>query len=299
MEELVVAKNIPPLKARPETIIHILLIIEGSEGNFKKIEEGVIDYWRKTSIRRREPSRKNSLRAVFGPTLRHLQLIRGEGDGIKLLPKAKELLESYERGGEISFKQKFAEHLVKLEETRWVRILSVLENHEFISIELLLNTVLGEYCDSVIDKSKLMKYLAYLEYAGLVSTKKGEIALRKPLYENTLAGLQKDTSLDEFLKALFEGYEELRKRQTSSYVPIPEVKDTVVEKLGIWPDQFDEWLRKIPKETNEYLIHLTQPMVRESGGLEIAGKYFYYISVIHKRGENGNPRQLQSEGESL
>jgi hypothetical protein len=299
LEESAVARNIPPLKARPETIIRILLIIEDSEGDFKKIEDGVIDYWRKTSIRRTEPSRKNSLRAVFGPTLRHLQLIRGEGDGIKLLPKAKELLESYEHGGEILFKQKLAEHLVKLEETRWVRILSALEDHEFISIELLLRTVLGEYPVSAIDKSKLRKYLAYLEYVGLISTKNGKIVLRKTLYEITVAGLQKDTSLDQFLKALFEGYEELRKKQTSSYVPIPEVKDTVVEKLGIWPDQFDEWLKKIPKETNEYLIHLTQPMVRESGGLEIVGKYFYYICVIQKRDEDGKPRQLQSEGESV
>lgn len=280
--ELDITRIIPPLKARPETIIHILQIIANNEGDFKKIEDGVIDYWKKTSIRRTEPSRRNSLRAVFGPTLRHLQLIRGEGDEIKLLPKARELLVSYEHGGTIPFKQKLAEHLVKLEETRWASVLPPLRNQEFISIDSLMKNVLRRYPESAVDKSKLRKYLAYLEYVGLISSKNGEIALRKSLYENTVAGLQRSISTDQFLKVLFDIYSDLRTKQTSSYVPIPEIKDAVCERLGIWPDQFDEIMTKIPKETGEYLIHLTQPMVRESGGLKIGGKYFYYISVYTK-----------------
>jgi len=275
-------REIPPIKARPETVIHILQIIEDNEGSFKKIEDGVIDYWKRTSIRRTEPSRRNSMRAVFGPTLRHLQLIRGEGDEIKLLPKAKELLVSYKQGGTVLFKQKLAEHLLKLEETRWVNVLSALQNCESVSTESLMKTLMTEYPESIINKSKLSKYLAYLEYVGLISSKNGQISLRKSLYEMTIAGLQKEISADQFMKTLFDTYSEQRAKQTSSYVPIPEIRDAVCEKLGIWPDQFDEMLTGIPKETDRYLIHLTQPMIRESSGLKIGGKYFYYISVYTK-----------------
>jgi hypothetical protein len=276
-------RDIPPLKAKPETIPWVLKILRDNEGNFKKMENSIVEYWRKISLRKREPSRKNSLRAVFGPTLRHLQLIRGEGDDIKLLPKAKELLESYGNVGEAVFKQKFAEHLLKLEETKWINLSSELYELEHISIESLLGYLARKYPVSRIDETKLRKYLSYLEYVGLVSFSEGEVIFRKTLYQSLIRGLRKEISEDAFRKILFESYMRLRAKQTSSYVPIPDVRDAVCEVTGIWPNQFDQLLMKIPKETPEYLIYLSQPMMRESGGIRVGDKYFYYIAIYINR----------------
>ena len=91
-----------------------------------------------------------------------------------------------------------------------------------------------------------------------------------------------EISEDEFKKALFESYEQLKAKRKSSYVPIPEVRDAVCEVKSIWPDQFDQLLRDIAKETPNYLIYLSQPMIRESGGIRIGDKYFYFIAIYTK-----------------
>lgn len=275
-------RDIPPLKAKPDTIPRVLQILRDNEGNFKKMEDGIIDFWKKNSLRSKEPSRKNSLRAVFGPTLRHLQLIRGQGDNIKLLPKAKEFLASYETAGEVAFKKKFAEHLLRLEETRWINLLSELDGFGRISIDSLLRYLRQKYPRSRIDKIKLKKYLSYQKYVGLISLDRDEVTIRKSLYESLAKGLVRQVSEDEFKESLFESYRRLRAKKTSSYVPIPEVRDAVCEAIRIWPDEFDQLLMKIPKETPKYLIHLSQPMIRESDGIRIGDKYFYYMTIYTK-----------------
>ena len=98
-------RTIPSLKARPEWIPRALQCIQEHTGNFGDMENCIVSHWRNTSQRTKPPSSRNALRAVFGPTLRHLQLIMGEGDEIKLMSKGKKLLKAYERQGEAGFKR--------------------------------------------------------------------------------------------------------------------------------------------------------------------------------------------------
>ena len=98
------SREIPSLKAKAELILGVLERIRDNLGNYKKMEEEIASFWQGKSPRIKSPTVRNSLRAVFGPSLRHLQLIRGEGNEIMLMAPGKELLRVYERDGEIAFK---------------------------------------------------------------------------------------------------------------------------------------------------------------------------------------------------
>lgn len=274
--------EIPSLKAKPETIPKVLQIIKNNEGSFKKMEDAIVNYWRDISLRIKLPSTKNSLRAVYGPTLRHLQLIRGEGDNIKLLPKGKELLRAYETRGESAFKKAFAKHLLRLDMSSWANLIFELHRLNEAHVSDILKHLLKKYPTSTITFDRLKKFLLYLSYVGLVSFNDQRVKLLKSQVDICLQGLEIRLSKKKFTHILIEKYKELKDVIGSPYVPIPELKDKVSEEMpGAWYE-FDDLLKSIPKETPRYLIHLSQPMLRKSGGIKIGDKYFYYVAIIQK-----------------
>lgn len=279
-------RALPALKARANLIPGVLAIIKDNEGSYPKIEEAVINFWRRQSNRKKPPTSRNSMRAVFGPTLRHLHLIRGEREDIKLLPPGKKLLEEYEKGGEPAYKRTLARHLVKLDNEKWLNILGYLrESNKKHTFSELLDTLRQRAPDSGINDERLTKFLLYCEYVGLVYIRNRFVALRISQYKISTRSTYRQLSNKEFFKVLYEEYELLRSQgEGSPYVPIPNVRDRVCERSGIWLDDFDKTLKNIPKETDDYLVQLTQPMVRKPEGITISGKYLYYIA-IYKKGE--------------
>jgi len=277
-------RALPALKARADLIAGVLEIIRDNEGNYSKIEEAVIDFWRRESSRKKPPTSRNSMRAVFGPTLRHLYLIRGERDDIKLLPPGKKLLEEYEKGGERAYKKTLARHLVKLDNEKWLNILGYLrESNKKHTFSELLDTLRQRAPDSGINNERLTKFLLYCEYVGLVYIRNRFVALRASQYKISVQSTYKQLSDKEFFRLLHQQYELLRSRgEGSPYVPIPDLRDSVCEKGEIWLDDFDKKLKNIPKETDDYLVQLTQPMVRKPKGITIGGKYLYYIAIYKK-----------------
>jgi len=275
---------LPALKAKASLIPGVLEIIRDSESSYSKIEEAVINFWRRESNRKKPPTGRNSMRAVFGPTLRHLHLIRGERDDIKLLPPGKKLLEQYEKGGEPAYKKLLARHLVKLDNDKWLNILSYLrDSNKKHSSSELLDILRQRSPDSGINEERLTKFLLYCEYVGLVYIRNRSVTLRTSQYKISKQSTYKQLNNREFFKVLYEQYELLRSQgEGSPYVPIPDIRDSVCERSGIWLDDFDKKLKDIPKETSDYLIQLTQPMVRKPKGITIGGKYLYYIAIYRK-----------------
>lgn len=281
-------REIPSLKPKPELILGVLERIRDNLGNYKKMTEEVASFWQRKSQRIRSPELRNSLRAVFGPSLRHLQLIRGEGDEIVLMPPGKELLQVYDRDGEIAFKKAFAKHLIRMDKNRGVKVIFELQRlNRAVSIEELLDLLKTKFSnESYISQDRLIKFLSYYAYVGLVKFDGKTVGLRKRQFEDLFRDVDTEVSEKEFMHVLIEQYKKLRGLGgTSSYVPIPDLRDKVCEKTRIWVDRFDEILEKIPKETDAYMIHLTQPMLRKSGGIRVAGKYLYYIGIFFKKGE--------------
>lgn len=280
-------RELPSLKAKPELVLGVLLLIRENSGNYKKMEKEVTSFWQRNSLRIKRPTARNSLRAVFGPSLRHLQLIRGEGNEIMLMPSGKELLQVYDRDGEIAFKKAFAKHLLKLDKERGVAIIFELQRlNRTVSTDELLEFLKAKFSnESHISQDRLIKFLWYYAYVGLVKFGGKIVELRQRQFESSFQDLDIEVSEEEFMRALFEQYKKLRDEgRRSPYVPIPDLRDKVCEKTGIWVDHFYTMLERIPKETADYMIHLTQPMLRKSGGITVAGKYFYYMGIF-KKGE--------------
>ena len=278
-------KSLPPLKAKANLIPRVLGIIRDQQGSYGKIEQAIHDFWRSESKRRKPPTSRNSMRAVFGPTLRHLQLIRGERDSIRLLPLGKKLLKEWEEHGEAEYKKLLAKHIVKLDKENWLNVLGYLrDSGKSRKFDDLLNGVRSQTPEGVINEERLTKFLLYCQYVGLVSVKNRSVYLRGSQYDRSMKGSSTKLADDDFVRLLHEAYEMLQlSNEGSPYVSIPDVRDVVCERGGIWLDDFNKKLINIPKETKEYLIQLTQPMVRKPDGLTIGGKYLYYIAIYKKR----------------
>jgi hypothetical protein len=277
-------KHLPSLKAKPELIPLVLRCIRDNPGNYRKMEECVVTLWQERSQRVKRPTVRNSLRAVFGPSLRHLQLIRGERDSLILMPEGKNVLKIYEKESEAAFKNAFAKHFIKLDRDKGIGVLFELEElGEPVSVEFLLKHLRVKNPDSQITEDRLRKFLLYCNYLSLVKFGDGKVELRKSQFENYLHGIDVKLSPGEFIDALTSEYDKLRSGiHGSPYVAIPDIRDNVCGATGISLDYFNETLKNIPKETSKYLIHLTEPMQRKSGGIRLASRYLYYIAVYKK-----------------
>ena len=278
------SSHLPSLKAKPELIPFVLQCIRDNPGNYKKMETCAAILWQERSQRVKRPTVRNSLRAVFGPSLRHLQLIRGEGDSLILMPEGKKLLSVYENEGEAAFKNAFAKHFIRLDRDEGMGILFELQKlGEPVSVEYLLKQLRVENPDPLITEDRLRKFFLYCNYLSLIKFGDGKVELRKSQFGNYLHGIDVKLSPGEFIDALTRQYDKLRSGiHGSPYVTIPDLRDSVCEATGISLDYFTETLKNIQKETSEYLLHLTEPMQRKSGGIRLAGRYLYYIAVYKK-----------------
>lgn len=281
------SKYLPSLKAKPELIPFVLRCVRDNPGNYKKIEECVATLWQERSQRVKKPTVRNSLRAVFGPSLRHLQLIRGEGNNLILMPEGKKLLNSYENEGEAAFKNTFAKHFIRLDRDDGMKVLFELQKLGGpVSVGHLLKHLRAESPDSQITEDRLRKFLLYCNYFNLVKFRDGNVELREPQFKNCLHNIDVKLSDDKFVNALMQEYNKLQSGiHGSPYAAIPDLRDNVCEATGISLDYFNEMLKNIPKETSKYLIHLTEPMQRRSGGIRLADRYLYYIAVYEKQEE--------------
>ena len=281
-------KIMPSLKARPEWIPWALKCIRDNLGDHKKMHDCIMIHWRKVSQRTKPPLERNALRAVFGPTLRHLQLIMEAGDKIKLMSKGKDLLEAYEQQGERAFRRALAKHLIKLERGQWIPIIRELQKAGKPVQEKRLLDIFSSAYNIYASLDKLRRILAYYSYVGLVKREGGTATLRKKQLNALLKGVETRLSVKEFVRALIAVYERLSSATHGSpYVAIPELREGVCDRTGIWPDDFYRMLKEIPKESSDYLIHLSQPMLRKRGGVKMGEKYLYY-AAIYKKGGKGN-----------
>jgi len=279
-----ITRTLPSLKAKPEWLPWTLKCILNHIGNYKEIQYCITKHWRDASIRKKPPLEKNAIRAVFGPTLRHLQLIMNEGDNIILTSKGKELLKTYENEGELSYKQFLAKHLIKFEKERWMPVISELRKIETPINENILLENLNFAYNVKISLDKLKKILLYYKYIGLVHFDHKNIVLHKKQLDLLIKDKEVSLTDEQFIQVLIESYDKLvSESQGSHYITLPSLREHVCEKTGIWPDDFYRMLRNIQKESPNYIIHLSQPMTRKPGGIYIGEKYLYYIAIYKKR----------------
>lgn len=273
--------ELPAFKARPESVGPILDLIKKNEGNYRALVDEIARWWRTRSTRTEPPSTRNSLRAVFGPTLRHLQLIRGAGEQIIVSHLGDRLLAA-QCEGEAAIKKEFAAQLIRHDRESWVDLLQYLESRGSpIAIQELVEYLRTSYPSEHVDQQKVSKYLNYFAYVGLIRLSSTEVNLRlKQFHAARDQAWAPLPSAAEFANAVDSAYSHLSRG--SAYVPIPHVRDAVCGQFGIWDEDFDRMLIELPKETDLRIIQLTAPMARARGGLRIGGAYVYYMAVHRK-----------------
>lgn len=280
------SQRLPALKLQPHTLPlgKLLEAIDSNAGNYQRIEEALYNLWLESTRRTRAPTKRNSLRAVIGPSLRHLGLARGEGNDFRLTGAGKRLLDAFRKWGEPRLKKELAAHLVRADKSNWVGLLGRLKQaggqQPLTSILGQLRSELGE---SAIDQDKLRKYLKFFTYTELISFQDGTIRLRQKQADAAEAYSFRTLSEQELVRLVQEAYTKLRIPSVSPFVPIPDIRDEVCKQTGLFSDDFDMLLARIQRETRDYILQFSQPMVRRPGGLHVGNTYFYYLAIYPRR----------------
>lgn len=289
-------REIPPVKAKPESIPYLLKIISDNEGDYKAITKDVYEYLCTITLKKKKPSIKNLVRAVALPTLRHLLLIGGTGNDTSISARGRVLLNKslseFDEVSESNFRKSFAEYILKLERRYFIPVsdssLSLTESLEgqFFDISSLLKHIQDEFGEKATNTDRLRRWLSYLKYVGFIKDtgKAGVYRLHKHQIKAAEISKTEVPDSDFKQKLISEYYELASSYQTLGYVAIPKLRHAVCVSFDgrLWDEDFDRILKKIKKEDETYIIGFAEPMSRKSGGLHLNGRYYYYV-VIRKK----------------
>ena len=283
--------EIPAVKLNPELVFDMLDIIDRFKVDPKKMKEEMIKYYRSKSLRRKIPSPKNIVRAVTFPSLRHLDLLEGYWPKISLNPNGIIVLKAYRLNGSSAAKRKFGLILYRVDKREGGVIKTLLnlagksDIIEFLRIVSSLEKkfrVKTEKEKRVLN-DRLKRWFSYLKYIGFVDQDKDVVKVNKTVIESCSKGEKLEMPLKRFTQVLMNKYKELVRVEGSVYIPIPKLRDEVCAQTGMLKDEFYDTLRSMKFTTERYSIMLSEPMLRQKGGITIGNKYYYYLS-IYKRG---------------
>jgi len=290
-------KQLPPIKSRPEAIPFLLKKISDNDGNYAAMSDSIYDFLCSASKRKKKPTKKNSVRAVALPTLRHLYLIDGFGDDTILTARGRVLLsKSLEERGNIldyCFRKAFAEYLLRLEREYYIPVsdivykISNISQKQTINIFNLMNTISMEYGESFVNKNRLMRWLGYLKYVGFIEDI-GETDIFHVNKHQIKAAELSEAKINEteFKKILIDEYHKLAFSDGAlGYVPIPKLRYNASISFDgrLWDEDFDRLLREMKKEDEEHIIGFSEPMSRKAGGFHMNERYYYYIIMRDKK----------------
>ena len=291
VEEPSMSIEIPAVKLNPEFVFDMLDIIDRFRDDPEKMKEEMIKYYRSKSLRRKIPSPKNIVRAVTFPTLRHLDLLEGYWPKISLNPNGKFVLKAYRLSSSSAAKRKFGLILyqVDLRESGVIKaLLNFAGKNDIIEFSRIVSLLGKKYrVESEKEKrvlnDRLKRWLSYLEYIGFVDQDKDVVKVNKTVIESCSKGEKVKISLKRFTQLLMNKYKELVRVEGSVYIPIPKLRDEVCAQTGMLKDEFYDTLRSMKFTTERYSIMLSEPMLRQKGGITIGNKYYYYLSIYERR----------------
>jgi hypothetical protein len=275
--------RVPAIRLKPSLLPDAIRIIATNEGDRKMTDLRIHEMLIRASKRPKPPDFVAATRAVTYPTLRHLGLAFGDGDLIRLTASGDVLNESLRKNNE-QFSITLATHLLKWDRSN----IQLLEKVRELSTEgssITVGTVANRYWpDDKTAASDLRRLLAYFEAANLLTVASGVISINRNQVEAVQHLASNPVNKEEFVKVLLQEYSSEVRVRSSPAIPIPILERRVCRAFHnrLWPDEFRTILASLPKETESYVIHFGQPMVREGQGLRIGRQYFYYIQIHRK-----------------
>lgn len=286
--------RIPAIKLSPQLIFPLLDLVDRSSNDPSKMREEIVDFYRKHSTRSEQPSEKNIVRAVTLPSLRHIDVIEGVWPKIILNPNGVEVLGSYRNEGVAAAKRKLGTVIYRVD-LRKCSVIQTLDNltksAEVVKYDSVLNALASEFNieedkGQRVLRDRLKRWLLYLEYVDFVTLDGNTITVRKSIIESASKKRSLDLSIGEFTRAVLLEYERLLKERKgdSVYISIPELRDAVCKRIpGMLKDEFYDYFKMIKFTTGKYSIMLSEPMMRQEGGVRVGDKYYYYISIYKRR----------------
>ena len=285
--------EIPAVKLRSELVFDMLDIIDRFQDRPQKMREEIIRYYRSKSIREKPPSPKNIVRAVTFPSLRHLDLLEGYWPKISLNPNGIIVLKAYRLSGGSAAKRKFGLifHRVDKRKGRVIKtLLSLAGKNDTTEFSRIASSLRRKFRvktqkEKRVLNDRLKRWLSYLKYIGFVDQEGEMVKVNKSIIESCAKGKRVEISDKHFIEVLIDKYKELVREEgvRSVYIPIPSLRNAVCRETGMLKDEFYDKLRSIRFTTRRYSILLSEPMLRQKGGISLGNKYYYYISIYERR----------------
>jgi hypothetical protein len=283
--------QIPAVKLSPKLVFGMLKIVDQNEGNPEKMREDMIKYYRSESIREKTPTPKNIVRAVTLPSLRHLDLIEGYWPRVSINPNGKNILKAYNTHGKSEAIRRFGQILCRIDrKTGSVTelLLSKRNDHNMISFSDVVRSLKAGYGaksekEIRVISDRLKRWLQYLKYIGFIELNGSLIKVNRSVILNCQEDKRVEISSKQFVELLRRDYRELVRKEGSVYVPIPKLRDLICDETGMLKDEFYDMLQSIKFATNTYSILLSEPMLREKGGITVGNKYYYYLSIYERQ----------------
>lgn len=271
--------KIPMIKEnRVEKIIECLQCIDKHAYNREKFRECILQLYP-------GKSEKSVLRGMVIPTLRHLRLIVGYAEFIRVSANGKLILKRQDFGDD-DFKRVVSAVFLEID-NQFFKFISELEKmgKYKISHDIFLENMIGKIDGPSIKqkKERIDKWLKMIDQCGLI--KKNEII---SILSKNLAQAKSDLDFKKkmkfFKEYFFESYSNLAS-QSAGIVDIADLRSEValqiyIQKRKILTEtQFDNLLREIPIVTNKYIISLGRPMGAEEKLFKYGEDYYRTLSI--------------------
>lgn len=272
--------KIPMIKEnRIEKIVGCLQCIDKHAYNRERFRECVLQLYPPGK------SEKSVFRGMVIPTLRHLGLILGYAEFIRVSANGKLILKSKEFGEE-EFKRVLRASFLEIDNQLFKFIselekMSVYQVSEDTFLENMVERSEGVSIKQKIERIK--RWLKVLEQCDLIKTKKNiSILVENLIQAKSDLNLEKKEKI--FKEYLFKSYSILAP-QSAGIVDIADLRAEValqiyLEKREVLTEiQFDNLLRKLAIATDEYIISLGQPMGAEEKLFKYGENYYRTMSI--------------------
>jgi len=254
-------------------LIDSLDCIDKNAFNRDKQRDCILSLYPNKKDRDIEHRDKSIFRGMVIPSLKYLGLIIGQGDFIRVSANGKLIIQSRFINPDLH-QRVLSAVIYEIDETK-LRLIENIRNFSSLTVKEFIDLINGKI-DAFSERSKMAivrKWLAIFKQVNLIRSSSKRILLHEEdqmkINEEKLQQVLIDIdvnskNLDDFKKCFLDFYFELAKN-SAGVVDIADLREKVSLKMIeeyriLTEDQFDIMLRKIPFETDEYIISLGKPM---------------------------------------
>lgn len=240
---------------------------------------------------------KSIFRGMVLPSLRYLGFIIGQGDFIRVSANGKLIIESQRINHELH-QRVLSAVIYEIAENKF-HFIENIRNFSSLTVKEFFN-LMNDKINAFSERSKkdiLRKWLAIFKQVNLIESSSKRVLLNEEekmnINEEKLQQVLIDIdvrskNIDDFKKYFFDFYFELAKN-SAGVVDIADLREKVSlkmieEYMILTEDQFDIMLRKIPFETDEYIISLGKPMHARDKLFRYRDSFYRTIFLKIKKG---------------